>query len=381
MRAYLAGVPSVTPTTVPHDPPLPPGLRAHLQDLFPGARVEAAQALGPDAGASKGDETSKEIGYGRPLRITLAMRDGTRRDVVLHTASPDEYGHDRRADRLAAQVLALDTFGLLPWHVRALDAGALRADGALVSLSGTGEGYLITEWAEGNVYADDLRRIARSGRLDTADLDRADALTRYLAELHRQEGTHEGAYVRAVRDLVGHGEGIAGIADGYPEGTPGAPRARVEAIERACLEWRFRLRGRTERLRRTHGDFHPFNLLFDGSRLTVLDTSRGSEGDPADDLAALTINYLFFGLEHRDVWAGGLGALWARAFDHYEAAGGDRGVLDVIAPFYAWRGLVVASPRWYPNLHEGDRDRILRFVERALAAKRFDPSMGVEAMA
>jgi hypothetical protein len=360
---------------------LPPGLRAHLAELFPGARVDAVKVLGPDDAAHGEGETSKQIGYGKPLRITLAMRDGTCRDVVLHTASPDEYGHDRRADRIAAQVLSLDTFELLPWHVRAIDAGALRADGALVSLLGTGEGYLITEWAEGVVYAEDLRRIARTGRLDPADVDRADVLARYLAELHRAPGSHQGAYVRAIRDLVGHGEGIAGIADGYPEGPPGAPRARIEAIERACLEWRFRLRDRAARLRRTHGDFHPFNLLFDGTRLTVLDTSRGSEGDPADDVAALTINHLFFGLEHRARWTDGLGALWGRTFDRYFESGGDRGVLDVIAPFYAWRSLVLASPRWYPKLGEADRDRILRFAERVLAAERFDPSMGSEAMA
>lgn len=365
---------------VHEDPPLPSGLRARLAELFPGARVVAACALGIDAGGHASGETVKELGYGRPLRITLAMRAGERCDVVLHTAKADEYGHDRRSDRLAAQVLALDTFDRLPQHVRAIDAGALRDDGALVSLAGTGEGYLLTEWADGEVYAEDLRRIARAGALRELDLERAETLARYLAELHRSRGTHEGAYVRAIRDLVGHGEGIAGIADGYPEDAPGAPRARLDAIERACLEWRFRLRGRTSRLRRTHGDFHPFNLLFDGSRLVVLDTSRGSEGDPADDLAALTINYLFFGLEHRDRWAGGLGVLWQRSFDRYFALGGDREVLDVIAPFFAWRGLVVASPRWYPSLLAEDRDRILRFVERALAAERFDPATGVESM-
>lgn len=360
---------------------IPEGLRAHLAQLFPGARVVAARALAPDAGKVESDgETAKELGYGLPIRVTLAMRDGTRRDVVLHTARPDEYGHDRRADRLATQVLALDTFGLVPWHVRALDAGALREDGALISLRDTGEGYLLTEWAEGALYADDLRRIARSGRLEPLDLERADVLARYLARLHREPGSHPGAYVRAIRDLVGHGEGVAGIADAYPDDAPGAPRARLEAIERSCLEWRLRLRRRSDRLRRTHGDFHPFNILFDGTRLTVLDASRGCEGEPADDLAALTINHLFFGLEHRERWASGLGALWARTWGAYFDEGGDRGVLETIAPFFAWRGLVVASPRWYPHLRGEDRDRILTFVERALASERFDPGAASEAM-
>lgn len=362
---------------------LPEGLRAHLATLFPDARVVDVRALGPDAHPPEGEgegETEKQIGYGRPLRVTLALGDGGTYDVVLHTASADEYGHDRRADRLAAQVLSYDTFHLVPGHVRAIDAGALHDDGTLVSLRGTGEGYLLTEWAEGELYADDLRRIAREGALRPLDVERAEVLARYLISLHRGEGSSPAAYARAIRDLVGHGEGIAGIADAYPDDAPGAPRARVDAIERACLEWRLRLRTRHDRLRRTHGDFHPFNLLFEGTRLRVLDASRGCEGDPADDLAALTINHLFFGLEHRDRWASGLGRLWSLTWETYLDESGDGGVLDVIAPFFAWRGLVVASPRWYPHLRAEDRDRILSFVERVLAAERFDPAMGVEAL-
>jgi aminoglycoside phosphotransferase (APT) family kinase protein len=43
-----------------------------------------------------------------------------------------------------------------------------------------------------------------------------------------------------------------------------------------------------------HGDFHPWNILFQNDcDFAVLDRSRGEWGDPADDVAPLTINYLF----------------------------------------------------------------------------------------
>ena len=76
----------------------------------------------------------------------------------------------------------------------------------------------------------------------------------------------------------------------------------------------------------------------------------------------------------------GLGALWSRTFDRYLRESGDLGMLETIAPFFAWRALVVSSPRWYPHLRAEDRDRMLRFAERVLAAPRFDPAMGIEAM-
>lgn len=358
---------------------LPAGLKQRLAELFPGAALTRVERLGADS-AGTGD-TEKGLGYGRPLRVDLRLPDGAVRKLVFHLAGADGYGHDRRADRAAEQVLAWDTFGLFRRHVRAVDVGAVRADGSLQSLAGAGEFYLVTEWGDGQVYAEDLRRVARTGVAEPLDLERLDALVGVLVELHAQPGTHPGAYVRAWRDLVGSGEGIAGLVDGYHDGAPGVTPARLAAVEQQCLAWRQRHKRRVERLRRTHGDFHPFNLVFaEGSPEPVLlDTSRGSQGEPADDVTCLAVNFLFFGLEHRERWSGGLGALWRRFWRGYLARG-DAGVLDVAAPFLAWRALVLCNPEWYPKLPAPERDRLLRLVERALAAERFDPEWGEAAM-
>jgi hypothetical protein len=358
---------------------LPPGLKARLATLFPGSTVLSAASLGED---SVSGETGKQLGYGSPLRVALRKADGAQLALVFHVARADDYGHDRRADRAAEQLLAWDSFPGVPRHARAVDVGAIGSDGGLVPLPNVNEFYLLTEWADGEVYAEDVRRVAASGQATALDLTRAQNLARTLVELHRLPGSHSGAYVRAWRDLVGSGEGIAGIVDGYGEGAPGAPKERLWRLEARCLEWRHRHAFRTERLRRIHGDYHPFNIVFakGAPTPTLLDASRGSEGEPADDVGCLAINFLFFALEHKERWAGGLGRLWHRYWDTYLAEG-DRGVLDVVAPFFAWRGLVVCSPAWYPHLREADRDRMLGFVERVLEAERFDPSWGDEALA
>ncbi len=359
-------------------PSLPRGLRARLAELFPGAVVERVKVLGPDTGK---DETEKGLGYGKPLKLDLTLPGGARKSLVFHLAGANDYGHDRRSDRAAEQLLAWDTFNLLPQHSRALDVGAVADDGSLLPLARAGEFYLLTEWGEGDTYAEDLRRIARAGACTPLDLARVEALARWLADIHKLPGTHPGAYVRALRDLVGSGEGIAGLVDGYGDGAPGAPYERLCALERRCLAWRQKLKGRTARLRRTHGDFHPFNIVFatDNATPTLLDTSRGTQGDPADDVTCLSINFLFFGLEHRATWAQSLGALWRRFWEVY-LADGDAGVLETAAPFFAWRAVVVCNPAWYPHLPAADRDRLLTFAERVLAAERFEPRWGEEAM-
>lgn len=360
------------PSSASNTDPLGPA-RQLVEAALPRFKVVQIRPMGPDA-SSTHDLTEKAAGYGAPCQITAVGPDGALVKLVLHTSTANDFGHDRRADRAAEMVLAFDTFGTVPSHVRVIDVGAWTRDGRPLSLRDTGEFYLLTTYAEGHVYATDLRRIASARSVSAVDVARCEALARYLIELHQQPGTRPAAYRRAVRDLVGHGEGIFGIIDGYPDDVPGAPAARLQAIERRCVEWRWKLRGRSHRLARTHGDFHPFNIVFnDESQLTLLDTSRGSQGDPADDVTCLAINYVFFALDTPGAWQGGFRTLWRRFWELYLGWSGAAGLLEVAAPFLAWRALVLANPRWYPAVTGPVRDALLGLVERALDAQRFDP--------
>jgi len=342
---------------------------ALVSTLFPGARVERVVPLGPDAGAG---EASKAEGYGAPVRITARLADGGERDLVFRTMAPNPFGHDRRADRADGLLLAWDQFRGTPDHVRAMDVGAIAANGRCVSLRETGEFYLVTEWADGLPYAEDLRAICHTEACSPLDRSRAAAMARWLAALHAERQEDLDRWHRVVRDLLGHGEGIFGMVDGYPPDTPAAPAARLRAIEERCLAWRWRLRERRGRLARIHGDFHPFNVLFpqgdaaDPTRFKLLDASRGGLGEPADDLTAMAVNYVFFAVERRAAWPRGLGPLWRTFLETYLASALDEEVHETAPPFLAWRGLVVASPRFYPELSASARDTILAFVERVL---------------
>jgi len=353
-----------------------PRLREHLARLFPRHRIVALDPLGPD---STGDGASaKAAGYGLPVKVVLEAPGGEHRELVWRIAGANEFGHDRRSDRAAETLLAFDDFARIPQHVAALDVGALRGDGELISLRDCGELYLITSYSRGTLYAEDLRRIARDGAT-ARDRERVDTLARYLAALHVPV-TAPAAYRRAIRDLVGSGEGIYGIVDGYPGGVPGAPLDRLAAIERRCSEWRWRLREHDGRLCRTHGDFHPFNVLFDGDRLALLDASRGTCGDPADDVTAMAVNFLLFALGVPDGWRH-TGPLWHRFWTRYLAERPDPSLPSVAPPFFAWRALVVCNPTFYPSLAGPARSALLGFVERALAAQRLDPAWADEVFA
>jgi hypothetical protein len=346
-------------------------IRDLIRRRFPTSTIVSCERLGDDE--RPGDATTKGSGYGVPIRVGLRDADGRERAVVLHTQRADDFGHDRRADRAASMLLAYDTYGSVPKHVPALDVGIIGQDGSLRSIADATELYLLTDWQAGELYAGDLRRVAADG-VTPHDLHRVDALADYLTQLHVRHQGRLAAYTRAVRDLVGSGEGIFGMIDGYADDVPGAPPRRLRRIEEHAAAWRWRLRGRETRIARIHGDFHPFNILFDErNEVALLDASRGAMGEPADDVTALAINFVFFALDTPGAWKRGLSSLWHRLWSRYVNATSDHEILEVAAPWLAWRALVVANPRWYPNLSAGGRDRLLSWIERTLDMPQLNP--------
>jgi aminoglycoside phosphotransferase (APT) family kinase protein len=320
-----------------------------------------------------GPQGDKQYGYGVPLRVDYEL-DGQPRRAVVETVRPGPFGHEHMADRAQSLLWAHRAYGRLPRHVASLDVGAVRANGELVPLGTAEELFMLADFAEGREYAGDLSRIRSTGQATALDEQRSDALCDYLVAIHAVRGLQASLYRRRIRELLGHGECIFGIDDSYPDEGPVALEILHE-IERACLAWRWKLRARGDRLRQVHGDFHPWNILFrDGADFSVLDRSRGEWGEPADDVTCLTINYLFASLQRSGRLEGAFERLFRGFWERYVERSGDQEILEVAAPFFAFRGLVIANPLWYPTLGADVRNKMLRFVVNVLADARFEPA-------
>jgi hypothetical protein len=350
-------------------------LDEYLAGVF-GERVEvlALRSLGGEV-----VDDPKAFGYGTPFEAECRV-GGLRRTLVVSRTRPAQgFGHDYAADRAWQALYAHAAYNDFPRHVRSVDVGFVRASGEMVSAGDAIDFFQLVEKADGHLYWLDLDRLLDS-TLDPLDGRRVRALARFLAEAHATKRDEPTLYARRIRELVGHGECVMGILDSYPHPWSALPPAACEALEVAMVGWRWRLRDRAHRLSRTHGDFHPWNILFsEGTDFSVLDRSRGEWGEPADDVAALAINYLFFGMRkaarrgERGV-AEPFRSLFHDFLATYIQASRDYELLETLPPFLAFRALVLAHPRWYPDL-PGTLPADLAHLASSLARlTRFDPA-------
>lgn len=355
-------------------------IQAYLTQLYGDtARISWLGEIG-----SNGVQGMKEFGYGKPLRVEFSV-GGKLQSAVLSIMRGDKYGHQFYWDRAAILMFQHETAGRLPRHAKPLGLGYFDVRDRMVAVVEPKEFFSLTELVDGEDYYLHLERIGRDEAAlneqsaTQADIDLSRGFASWLAEIHSAKYEDPDLYLRRVRDLIGASECIFGLVDAYPWPYGKFPPERFLALEKRIIDWRWKLRRYTHRLSVVHGDFHPWNTLVreENGRyeFSVLDRSRGEFGEPADDVATMSLNFVLFGLYGQSGTPrlkGAFEKLYLSFWEEYLERTGDEEILEVIAPFYVFRGLVIASPQWYPHHPEPVREGLLRFLERVLEDEKFD---------
>ncbi|MDY6880791.1 MAG: phosphotransferase [Desulfatiglans sp.] len=293
--------------------------------------------------------------------------------LIMKTLFPSGFGHDHYSDRAQVLLLANANYNRMEKHIRAIDVVGETPD-RFISLKEAREFYIFMSEAKGTSYFKDLTMILKRGRLTEVDRKRAQMLGHFLAQIHAEAYQGENAkslYRRRIRDLIGHGECIMGLIDTYD---PVEFTTDSELVEYAgkCLKWWGRIRDKNERLCRVHGDYHPGNIWFEGDEFTLLDRSRGSWGEAADDVSCLGINYIHYSLKETGTFRGSFADLFREFIKSYMENSKDRGIFRVIQPFFAFRILVIVNPKFYPDDRNETKRKLLDFGHSILETEQFE---------
>jgi len=294
--------------------------------------------------------------------------------LIMKTLFHSRFGHDHYSDRAQVLLLAQANFNEMPKHVRATDVVGESQD-RLISIKDAREFYIFMEEAGGVSYFEDLEAILRRGRLNDLDRERARMLARFIADVHSNRYVGEDGktlYRRRIRDLIGHGECIMGIIDAY-DAVDFTTDEELVAYAEICLQWWGKIRDRGDRLCSVHGDYHPGNIRLHGDDFVLLDRSRGTWGEAADDVSCLSMNYIHYAVKDSGTFAGPFAELFRIFLETYLEKTHDEGFFEVTQPFFAFRVLVIANPRFYPDDRTETKRKLIDFGFSVLKTSRFEP--------
>lgn len=320
--------------------------------------------------------------HGKGYKIEIEVKTGSkgvprRQWLVLREEKPFWFSHDYAADRAKSFLLQHHSAQSLPNHAKSFDVLA-KKNKNLVSVGACREFYQLVEGLTGRAYVYDLDEIKKRGYLTEQDRKRSLLLSDYLVYVHkhRYRGPKKLArslHARHTRDVIGDGEMLMGVLDTYPDKVSWINKKILSEIVVHAVRRREQIKDKYYRLCRIHGDFHPANIFFEKDEsFKVTDASREVWGEPADDVTAIGINYVWYALQQRKEFEGPFAQLFYLFWNNYFRKMRNAETKEMVGLFFAFRAVVVAHPIFYPRQTADVRRALISFALRVLDEQSFD---------
>lgn len=299
------------------------------------------------------------------------------RQIAVRTLNSIDFSHDYPSDRGAYFWIQNESSKDIPNHILSLGVIGLSKDLKEIGrIDQYDEFFQVLDWATGKEYVNDLERIFKSGQVEKEDFDRALFISNYLVDLHKKslkapQGKLLSLYKRHTRDYVGSSF-LMDVLDTYPKDIEFASWNEIYDFVNQIYVYRESLKNDWKRLRKIHGDFHPGNIRFKvNGEMLVLDASRVIWGEPADDVASLAINYIWYALRQKGKFEGDFKKLFDIFWGNYIRKSKDNNMAKFMPLFLAIRSVVFTHPIFFKVDYKTKR-RFFLFCKQILAEANFE---------
>lgn len=291
--------------------------------------------------------------------------------VVIRIINPVDFSNDYPPDRMTSFWIQHHSAKHLPKHVKSLGiVGINKSTKQIGIVEDFNEFIQVLDWAEGEEYFVDLEKILQTNHVSKDNLKKVLLLSNYLAKIHQKKfkGSKDQAlslYKRHTRDYIGS-RFMIDVLDTYPKEISFTNWNKMHKLVFEVYKYREKYKNNFERLSKIHGDFHPGNIRFqDKNKFIVLDASRAIWGEPADDVACLGINYLWYALKQTGKFKGVFKELFDVFWKNYLDKTQDKEICHTLPMFVAIRSVVLKHPLYF-SVSDQIRKKILAFSFKIL---------------
>lgn len=305
-------------------------------------------------------QRGKLHGMTHTIEITFTENDGSSGTCYLKLPEHSLFGERLGSDAVKEITWRLEGYPTILGHSLCIGAGGVTAQGDPVPLSMLFPAYFSIEQAlPGTIYADKLQNFSEHTSRTEALRD-VQSICAHMVRMHKPvERNGTALYRRMLREKLM--DPVFRLIDADEHYWSQRPAARME-VEHLFLGWRQRLWNLGRRIRVVHNDFHPWNILIKSDGVALLGARSPGVGEPANDLAALMVNYVWFSYLTSNKFEGLYRDAYLAFWNTYLEMTGDIECLAALPPFLANRLLLFLDSAFYPGTGDAVKARVERLL-------------------
>lgn len=307
----------------------------------------------------------------------IFVNKGTESKIVCRQLRGIGLSRDYLADNVGYLMLQHQISQLHPTHINSLDVVCYGEEVRTVSVDGIENVFQVMEFAEGKSYIDFILEIAKEENLSKKQKDIIENIAKYMSRIHEikpleiSEEILKHYYWRHSQDYIGS-EVFMDIMDVWDNDKLLDAEEKTEIMSN-LFRIRESLRSEYKRCSMIHSDLHPDNIrIQEDLTIRPLDSARAMWGEPADDLASMLANFIYFSLKNHKKMSGAYLEAYNLLLNKYIDLTKDEAIHKHAQMYLPVRLLILSHPQFFDQDSQELKLQLINLTKDILNSKSFN---------